>query len=45
MHGGKFSEKNIAGDTTMETGILDENDPGDLCAAYAGTPRSHDWCL
>ena len=32
MHGGKFSEKNIAGDFTMEIRILDENDPKVTCA-------------
>lgn len=32
MHGGKFSEKNIAGDFTMEIRILDKNDPKVTCA-------------
>lgn len=32
MHGGKFSEKNIAGDFTMTIRILDKNEPKKTCA-------------
>ena len=32
MHGGKFSQKNIAGDFVMEIKIIDKNDPDVTCA-------------
>ena len=32
MHGGKFSQKNIAGEFTMEIKIIDRNNPDVTCA-------------